>query len=116
MSAGPVVQKQRFKLIPCVFLILRRGDEVLLSRRINTGYQDGKFGVVAGHVEGDELATHALAREALEEAGIAVRPEDLRFVHVAHRLSRGEVGQERLDLFYEASVWQGEVTNQEPEK
>ena len=50
------MKKERFKLIPAVFLIFRRGDEVLLLRRANTGYQDGKYGLVAGHLDGDELA------------------------------------------------------------
>lgn len=109
-------KKERFKLIPAVYLFLRRGDEVLLLQRANTGYQDGKYGVVAGHLEGDELATEAIVREAKEEAGITIDPEDLTFVHVAHRLSRDQVGQERIDLFYEARKWKGEVTNMEPEK
>lgn len=115
MSAAPP-RKNRFKLIPAVYLILRRGDEVLLLQRANTGYQDGKYGIVAGHLEGDELATAAIVREAKEESGITINPKDLRFVHVVHRLNRNEPGQERLDLFYETDTWQGEVTNMEPHK
>jgi 8-oxo-dGTP pyrophosphatase MutT (NUDIX family) len=107
---------ERFKLIPAVYLVLRKGDEVLLLQRANTGYQDGKYGLVAGHLDGDELATHGLAREALEEAGITVKPEALTLVHTAHRLSRDQVGQERVDLFFEATSWGGEVTNAEPQK
>jgi len=110
------VKKERFKLIPAVFLIFRRGDEVLLLRRANTGYQDGKYGLVAGHLDGDELATDGIIREALEEAGVVVKPSDIRFVHVAHRLSRGSPGQERVDVFFETHAWHGEITNMEPEK
>ncbi|MBP6005432.1 NUDIX domain-containing protein [Candidatus Saccharibacteria bacterium] len=108
--------KERFKLIPAVYLVLRRGDEVLLLRRANTGYQDGKYGLVAGHLDGDELGTTAMVREAKEEAGIDIDPANLRFVHVAHRLSRNQVGQERIDLFYELREWQGKIINAEPEK
>lgn len=108
--------KDRFKLIPAVYLVLRRGDEVLLLRRANTGYQDGKYGLVAGHLEGDELSTAGMVREAKEEAGITVDQKDLKLVHVSHRLSRGEAGQERIDLFFEATKWQGEPTNVEPHK
>lgn len=96
--------------------MLRKDDQVLLLRRFNTGYQDGKYGLVAGHLDGDELARDAMVREAKEEAGITVNADDLDFLHVVHRLSRGESGQERVDLFYEASKWQGEVTNMEPNK
>ena len=108
--------KERFKLIPAVYLVLRRGEEVLLLRRANTGYQDGKYGTVAGHLEGDELATDAMVREAKEEAGITIDPKALSLVHTAHRLSRNQVGQERMDLFFEASSWDGKVKNAEPEK
>lgn len=108
--------KERFKLIPAVYLVLRDGDKVLLLRRANTGYQDGKYGLVAGHLDGDELATTAMAREAKEEAGIDVDPDNLKFVHAAHRLSRNQIGQERIDLFYELRDWEGEVQNTEPEK
>jgi len=108
--------KDRFKLIPAVYLVLRRGDDVLLLRRANTGYQDGMYSVIAGHLDGDELATEGMAREAKEEAGIEVDPKALKFVHVVHRLNRNETGQERVDLFFEAREWQGEVHNTEPKK
>lgn len=108
--------KDRFKLIPAVYLVLRRGNEVLLLRRANTGYQDGNYSVIAGHLDGDELAADGMVREAKEEAGITIDPKSLKLVHTGHRLSRNEVGQERIDLFFEATQWQGEVTNAEPDK
>jgi 8-oxo-dGTP diphosphatase len=80
--------KERFKLIPAVYLLLRQDDEVLLLRRANTGYQDGKYSLIAGHLDGDELATEGMIREAKEEAGITIVKEDLKFVHLAHRLTR----------------------------
>jgi len=108
--------KERFKLIPAVYLILRRDNKVLLLKRANTGYQDGKYSLIAGHFDGDELGTDAIAREATEEAGIYIDTKKLKFVHIAHRLNRSQIGQERVDLFYELWEWQGEVTNKEPEK
>jgi 8-oxo-dGTP diphosphatase len=111
-----MTQKDRFKLIPAVYLLLRRGNEVLLLRRANTGYQDGKYSIIAGHLDGDELATDGIVREAKEEAGITVNSKDVRLVHTCHRLTRNQTGQERLDLFFETDKWQGEVANAEPEK
>ncbi len=107
---------ERFKLIPAVYLLLRDGDNILLLRRANTGYMDGRYSVPAGHMDGDELATDAMIREAKEEIGIQLSPDALELVHVAHRLSRGEVGQERIDLFFQASSWQGTPSNMEPNK
>lgn len=109
--------KDRFKLIPAVYVIVRHPDgHVLLGRRAGTGYQDGKYGLPAGHVDGDELATVAAARELLEETTLHVNPADLRFVHLLHRLSRDQVGQERLDIFFEADIWQGQPAIGEPDK
>lgn len=107
---------ERFKLIPAVYLILRKGDEVLLLQRANTGYQDGKYSLVSGHLDGDELATHGLVREAKEEAGVTIQPEDLVLVHTVHRLSRDERNQERMDLFFETTTWEGDITNVESHK
>ena len=97
-------------------MLLRDDDKVLLLRRANTGYQDGKYSVIAGHLDGDELARSGMVREGQEEAGITIDSADLKLVHTCHRLSRNEPGQERIDLFFEASVWQGTVTNREPAK
>ena len=35
----------------CVYLVLERDGKVLLSLRENTGYEDGKWSLVAGHAE-----------------------------------------------------------------
>ena len=65
---------ERYRLIPEVYLILERDSEVLLLRRFQTGYEDGKYGLVAGHLEAGESAVAGIVREAREEAGIGVGP------------------------------------------
>ena len=87
----------------------------MLLKRANTGYQDGKYSVPAGHLDGGELASHAMCREAKEEIGVNVNSNDLKFVHVTHRLN-GSIEDERIDFFFEASKWEGEVKNREPDK
>ncbi|OIO26961.1 hypothetical protein AUJ14_00645 [Candidatus Micrarchaeota archaeon CG1_02_55_22] len=99
--------------IAAVYLIFRRDGKLLLLKRINTGYEDGNYSLVAGHVDARETAAQAAVREAAEEAGVKVRLAELRLVHVMHRLS-GE--QERIDFFFEVLKWSGEPVNKEPSK
>jgi 8-oxo-dGTP diphosphatase len=106
---------ERFRAVVAVHLLLLRGEEVLLLRRDNTGYEDGNYSVVAGHLDGNETARQAIVREAVEEAGIIVAPAELRFVHVMHRKETAEA-DERIDLFFAATRWQREPEIREPEK
>lgn len=83
----------RFPVAVHVFLL--RGDEVLLLRRCNTGFEDGKLSVVAGHIEPGESVTQAALRETREEVCLTLSPKRLRVVGVMHRKSR----EERVDFF-----------------
>ena len=108
--------KERFKVVSAAYLVLRDGDKVLLSLRQNTGWMDGTYTMVSGHIEADEKPTEAMVREAKEEAGIDVQPEDLRVVHVGVR-QRSETGDDTyIDFYMECPRWQGELRNMEPEK
>ncbi|MBI2327315.1 NUDIX domain-containing protein [Candidatus Curtissbacteria bacterium] len=88
----------RFKLIPAVFLILARNNKILLLRRFNTGWEDGNYTLVSGHLNGDESATVAICREAKEEADLIINPNDLEIVHVMHRKT-DSVENERIDFY-----------------
>lgn len=109
------MMKQRFKIVPAVYIILRDGDKILLLKRANTGYHDGLYALPAGHIDGDEPALQAAIREAKEEVGITIPEASMRFVHVMHRVAE-EGDHERVDFFFEADDWQGEPRNMEPEK
>ncbi|TEU17271.1 MAG: NUDIX domain-containing protein [Anaerolineales bacterium] len=103
---------ERFTLPSAVHLFLIRDSQVLLLRRFNTGYEDGKYSVIAGHLNGDEEIKAAMIREAREEVGIEISPPDLRVVGVMHRKSNDE----RIDFFLVTTSWSGEITNREPDK
>lgn len=102
----------RFKCPVAVHLFLIREEQILLLRRFNTGYEDGNYSVIAGHIDGGETYLEAMMREAKEEAGITIHPAHLRPVQVMHRNSV----QERIDYFFTADNWDGEIQNTEPHK
>ena len=103
---------ERFKLRLAMFLLLVRDGKVLLARRANTGWMDRKLSLISGHADGGEPARQAMAREALEEGGIVVRPEDLRFVLVEHHSTDIEC----INLYFQAESWEGEPRIMEPDK
>lgn len=94
----------------CCYLILKQNDKVLLGLRKNTGYSDGFWSLIAGHVEGGESATAAMLREAKEEIGI--KPLGLKVVHIMHR----QTNRLNVDVFFECETWEGSLQNLEPEK
>jgi 8-oxo-dGTP diphosphatase len=107
------MQRERFKIVSYVSLILRKGDDVLLIRRYQTGSNDGLYACAGGGVDGNEPVTHAIIREAREELGIELKKKDLRVVHVLH--SKNPTN-ETIGFFIEAAQWEGEPRNMEPHK
>lgn len=99
------------------FVLLREGDKVAMVLRKDTGWMDGYYGLPAGKVEYDETFLQAVAREAEEEAGVKIKQEDLKVVHVMHRHGlQGDGFIDWIDIYFEASAWEGEPANVEPEK
>lgn len=106
------MNKQRSLYPLAVHLFFRKEGDVLLLRRFNTGYEDGSYSVVAGHVELGESVTAAAIREAGEEVGVLVKPEDVQLLGVMHRKS----DDERIDFFMNIFHWEGVIENREPHK
>ena len=108
---------QHFKTLSAVLPVVIREsggrDEVLLLRRANTNYMDGKWDFAgSGHVEAGETASQAACREVLEETGLTVRPEAVRFLHLSHRVKEPTY----YDIYFEIRQWTGEPAIREPEK
>jgi 8-oxo-dGTP pyrophosphatase MutT (NUDIX family) len=111
MGAGPYASPLD------VFLVLSRGDEVLLALRENTGYADGQWNLPSGKVEQGEHILAAVLREAREEVGLRLEPGDVRLAATVHLLSAA--GQGRLGLFFHVTHdpgRHGEPVNAEPHK
>ena len=96
-------------------MVLFKENKVLLLRRFNTGYEDGKYSMIAGHVDPGESFSKCMIREAEEEAGIVVKSEDLEFAHLVHRISK-KFDEDRVDVFFVAEKWEGELVNKECHK
>ncbi len=104
---------KRFPYVGSAYLLLIREQKILLLRRANTGFEDGNYGLPAGHMDGGETAREGGAREIREEIGLTIKPEDLEVVHVMHRKATQD---ERIDFFMTAKSYKGEIKNMEPEK
>ncbi len=107
--AAPV----RFGLIPDVSTILVRDDHLLLIKRVNCGYMDGRYCLPGGHMEAGESAAEGAIRETFEEVGLRIDPAALACVHVIDKLDHGTA---RVSFLYVADRWEGELINPEPHK
>jgi 8-oxo-dGTP diphosphatase len=117
----------RSLLIPSSYVFLLRdgastggadgGTEVLLHLRAGTGYMDGHWASLAGHVEAEETCVAAAVREVREESGVELDPADLQPLTAVHRVTPG-AGQieQRVDFFFAARRWSGEPRVAEPGK
>ncbi|TNC26835.1 NUDIX domain-containing protein [Mumia zhuanghuii] len=108
-------------LVPASYVLLLRGplgeEEILLHLRQNTGYRDGHWAMIAGHVDADESARTAAQREAYEEVGVSIPPDALEPLTTLHRwVQGGPALEQRVDFFWTARTWDGDPRIVEPEK
>ena len=94
-------------------LMLKRENKILLLRRFNTGYEDGKYCFPGGHVEKGEAIYKAMIREAKEEIGINIKEENLILKHVLNRKVNDNA---YVDFLFECKEWQGEIKLNEKDK
>ncbi len=101
-------------LIDVHVLLVADGDILLTQRRDTTLTFDGLWHLPSGKLDAGESALDAAAREAEEEVGVLIEPDDLRHVHTSH--VNGSGPEPRLGLFFEARRWIGAPINREPDK
>ncbi len=88
-----------------------------MLERTNTWYFDGWYCLPAGHIEQWELAFASIQHELEEEIGISVTSNDVKLIHVLHRINDQPTGsREYFDLCYVIKSWTWEIINNEPEK
>lgn len=74
---------------------------------------DSKYQLPAGHMDGNETMVTAMIRELKEEIDIDVKVDDIRVVHISHRVS---IGREYFDAYLEVLQFSGTPKVNEPEK
>lgn len=100
-----------------VILILTAADHVLLALREGTGYADGMWNLPSGKLETGEDVVSAIIREAREEIGVTIDPDEPQMVTTVHH--RNAVGLARIGLVFTVehnTLRHGEAANTEPHK
>jgi 8-oxo-dGTP diphosphatase len=111
----------RFQLVPAAYVVFLRegpnGAEVLLHLRQGTGYMDGHWATIAGHVEAGESVLAAAVREASEEVGVEIAEADLVPLTVMQRTQNNDDPiEERVDFIFTCRLWIGEPRRAELDK
>ena len=86
--------------------------DILLMKRLNTGWKDDWYSLPAWHMDGNETPREALKRELFEELGIQTHVDDMIFYGVQYCRSNDE----RINLYFELSKRSGDIFNKEPHK
>lgn len=89
-------------------------NEYLLHKRINSYFAD-HYSVPGGHIDDYETPVECVIREGMEELGVTLKPEDIKFVNVIYR-SRPDKNDVRIDFCHVIESWEGEMRVKEPEK
>jgi len=106
------MSEEKFKLCSAVYLLPIKDGKVLLSRRFNTGWMDGKYSLISGHLDGNETVFDAMIRESFEEANLVIDKKDLIPATVIHRKSDVEY----IDFFFVVNKWSGQPIIKESNK
>lgn len=97
-------ERLRYQLSASVFVALVKGFDVCMLKRHGTGWMDGSFSIPAGGLDAGETIAAAAIREANEEVGVRIFPENLKYVHTLHSRTAGTAW---LGHFFQATIWQG---------
>ncbi len=106
--------EERNKFPITVQLVLKQENNILLLKRKNTGYGDGKYCLPGGHVEQNEEIRKSAIREAKEEIGIDINLRDLELYKILNRKINDK--EEYVDFVFKVEKWSGNVKNIETEK
>jgi len=97
-------------------IILQKNNEIFLIQRANTNWMSGYWNFPGGLVEKDETIRQAACREAKEEIGVTIVPQDFTVAHVLH-VHKNEINtQDIVGIYFKTHQWSGQAINAEPNK
>ena len=113
--------KEHFRTLSAVFPVIMRSNDgklqVLLHRRKNTGYMDGKWDMVgSGHIDQGETAKQAVVRECREEIGIEINIEDVEFALLLHKMNKINDDDTYFNMYFKVNKFSGQPSICEPDK
>ncbi|MYW05479.1 NUDIX domain-containing protein [Streptomyces sp. SID3343] len=91
-----------------------QGRVLLGLRHPDSRYAPSTHHFLAGHCE-QESAVACLVREAREEAGLVIDPDDVEFVHALHLVDPPGT-RPRMQMIFRARRWTGSPEVLEPDK
>lgn len=106
-------ERKRHMQSAAVFMILRKGEHVLLLQRKATGWMDGQYSVPAGALDAGETVKSAAIREAFEEVGVTILQSDAVHAHAMHCKTGSGAW---MGHFFIVENWHGEPRVCEPDK
>ena len=94
-----------------VHIILINDNKILVQKRKGSKLWPGYYALPAGHIDKDETQYDALVREAKEELGIEINPDDIINNYVVLRRNFFEIDEKILepyiDFYFEIKKYTG---------
>ena len=101
--------KELFK--SAIHMIIMDGDKVLIQKRKGSKLWPGYYALPAGHIDKGENQYEALIREAKEELGITINPNNIINSYVVLRRNYFEIDGKKLepyiDYYFEIKEYEG---------
>jgi len=96
-----------------VTLTITKDNHLLLLQRSTARFYTNYYGLVSGKVERNETPTQAAIREAHEEIGIVIKPQDIACIGIIYEKISPE--KQLVGCSFLVHAWSGEAYNKEPE-
>ena len=110
--------KELFK--SAVHMIIAKDGKILLQKRKGSKLWPGYYALPAGHIDEGENQYDALYREAVEELGIVIKPENITKSYVVLRRNYFEIDGKKLepyiDYYFDIDGYEGIPSIMEEDK